>query len=165
MFVRNFYRVLASHGFGGGAVSAVDQDGKTISVYPSTTLDFNLDTAIGTSTAYTSYIRLGTGDTPPTLDDFKLSGDFVTSIASTVAAGSIVVNGDSISQSATYTITNTGSTEITIKEIAIFSGNKSTSSGYYKSVMIERSVLDSPVTIPAGGVGQVNYTIRLNLPA
>ena len=33
-----------------------------------------------------------------------------------------------------------------------------------EAIWVERTVLETPVTIPAGGVGQVTYTIRMNYP-
>lgn len=57
------------------------------------------------------------------------------------------------------TITNNNETDITIGEVGIV---YQTGSSY--SVLFERTVLESPITIPAGGVGQVTYTIRMNYP-
>lgn len=100
----------------------------------------------------------GTGDTTPTFDDYKLSGDLVTTIN---ASGSTVVtqDDDGYTYVCTYTISNTGSADITIKEVGLILYGRANS-----SFLIERTVLDSPLTIPAGGIGQVEYTIRMNYP-
>ena len=107
-------------------------------------------------------IILGTGDTPPAKTDYKLSGDLITTV-------NVLVNhsyGDNF-RKVTLTITNTGTDEITIKEV----GYLSSVSMQYKTVsvggvpvLVDRTVLDTPVTIPAGGVGQVEYTITFNVP-
>ena len=64
---------------------------------------------------------------------------------------------------ALYTITNTGSSAFTIGELGLIAAtytNVSTNS----KCLVERTVLDTPVTIPAGGIGQVEYTITFNYP-
>ena len=102
-------------------------------------------------------VYFGTGDTPPTLDDYKLSGDVISGISASVDI--VCTDGNIDSEYAeikiVYTVTNSNGEEITIKEVAL-----ATSS----AIMIDRTVLDTPVTIPAGGIGQVTYTIRMNYP-
>ena len=65
---------------------------------------------------------------------------------------------------AVYTITNNNAEEITIREVALHVLFYRTTSGSTNGCVIDRTVLDTPVTIPAGGVGQVEYTITFNLP-
>jgi hypothetical protein len=103
-------------------------------------------------------VVFGTGDTAPTFDDYKLSGDLVTTMS---ASASVVVTteDDGYTYVATYTIANTGSADITIKEVGLILQGRSNS-----SFLIERTVLDSPLTISVGGVGQLVYTIRMNYP-
>ena len=100
-------------------------------------------------------VVLGDGDAAPTLDDCKLSGNVLSTI--TYNADVTRENEDGgATITALYTITNTGTEDITIKELGMIYTNG--------PVMYERTVLDSPVTIPVGGIGQVTYTIRLNYP-
>lgn len=103
-------------------------------------------------------VVFGTGDTAPTFDDYKLSGDLVTTMS---ASASVVVtkDDDGYTYVATYTIANTGSADITIKEVGLILYGRANS-----SFLIERTVLDSPLTISVGGVGQLVYTIRMNYP-
>ena len=101
-------------------------------------------------------VIFGDGDTPPTAEDYKLAGNIITGLSTSVNMTSSINNG--VAQIvATYTIT--ASSEVTIKEIAAFANAGST--GKY---MVDRTVLDTPVTIPAGGIGQVEYTITFNYP-
>ena len=60
--------------------------------------------------------------------------------------------------SAVLTITNNNATDITIGEVGIVYQGSNT------AALLERTVLDSPITIPAGGVSQITYTIRMNYP-
>lgn len=109
-----------------------------------------------------SGIILGTGDTPPTVDDHRLAGDIITTIASSVAVSFEMEEGGTILTSL-CTITNSGSDPITIREVGLFGKGKSSN---YDSdaVLVERTVLDSPLTIEPGSVGQLTYTIKLNYP-
>ena len=107
------------------------------------------------TTAYGLYF--GTGNTPPSLDDYKLSGDIISGITVSYAVTSAGDNIDSdhAEITMTFTITNGNTQEITIREVALVT---------MAGIMVERTVLDTPVTIPAGGIGQVTYTIRMNYP-
>ena len=117
-----------------------------------------------------SYPRVffGTGNTPESLDDYTFAGDVVQNITySSVDNSNYDEDGSGATHSFTYTITNNNDYEITIGEIGIFSEavwmtayNKYTHYGY----MFERTALETPITITPGGVGQVEYTIRMNYP-
>ena len=108
-------------------------------------------------------VVFGDGDTPVSFDDYKLSGNVVDTITGTAAINH-AVDDNGITSTGLYTLTNTSDTEITIREVGLFSRVSLSPTGGIKPVMYERTVLDSPVTIPAGGVGQVTYTIRMNYP-
>ena len=109
-------------------------------------------------------VRFGTGDTPPTLDDYKLSGNNVTGL--TFSTNVVwVKDDDGDGATATYTITNNNTTDVTIQEVGLFQQIYTTRSKEDSTYQLwERTVLDSPVTIPAGGVGQITYTLRVNYP-
>lgn len=119
-------------------------------------------------------VVLGTGTTEPTIDDYTLSGDAITTISSNYTVeNSIDEDEMGATRTAMYTITNTGDDSITIGEIGIFVERRwqsKTTTGtsprpyHHGFVMIERSLLETPITIPAGGVGQITYTIRMNYP-
>ena len=101
-------------------------------------------------------VVFGDGDTPATAEDYKLAGNIITGITANANLTRSINNG--VAQIvAIYTIT--ASSEVTIKEITAF-----TTSGGSDYYIVDRTVLDTPVTIPAGGVGQVVYTITFNYP-
>ena len=117
---------------------------------------------IQTSTASDGGVILGTGTTTPTLNDYCLSGDMITTF--TYSKNVTVTSDESgVTITALYTITNTGSSAFTIGEIGLIAASYNKPAPGYKC-LVERTVLDTPVTIPAGGVGQVVYTITFNYP-
>lgn len=106
---------------------------------------------------------IGTGTTAPTVDDYFLSGDVITTFTSSVNITTEDTEDGSII-TALYTITNTGDSAFTVGEIGLLGTAKSGQNDPKYRVLFERTVLDSPVTIEPGGVGQVTYTIRMNYP-
>jgi hypothetical protein len=104
---------------------------------------------------------LGNGNAPPTYDDYCLAGDVFSTFA--YSADRVQTHDESgAGTKVVFTITNTGEEDFTISEIGMFA--PASINNIRKSVMYERTVLDPPVTIPAGGVGQVTYTVRMNYP-
>lgn len=97
----------------------------------------------------------GSGDTPPTLDDFQMAGEHMTKAQFTVASS---ISEDRTLVTMTYTIVNTDTSPFTIREVGMYNNV----GGNYG--LIYRTVLDSPVTIEAGGVGQVSVNVRVNIP-
>lgn len=108
----------------------------------------------------------GSGTTTPTIDDYRLEGAIAMNCTeSHVVETSYAEDGTSATRKITYTITNNNDEPITIGEIGIFVC-ACWCTGYYKYTsypyLYERTVLESPITIPAGGVGQVTYSITEN---
>jgi hypothetical protein len=107
---------------------------------------------------------LGDGDTAPSLNDYKVSGNVLSSISASVTPNQ-EMDDTGATLTALITVTNTGESEITIREICLFGRvYYSSSTSGYCTCCLDRTVLDTPVTIPAGGVGQVEYTIRMPYP-
>lgn len=113
-------------------------------------------------------IVFGSGNAPATIDDYKLSGDPISGITNSYTKESTFAENGSLGDiSIVYTITNNNETDITIGEIGYFTENYvQMANGKMRHVayLWERTALESPITIPAGGVGQVEYTIRMNYP-
>jgi hypothetical protein len=103
-------------------------------------------------------VAFGDGDTPPTLDDYCLSGNHIINHNTTVL-GEINDNFDTAT--VTYTVTNTGDSSFTIKEVGVYvtAGGQT-----HNTALVWREVLSEPVTIEAGGVGQVTLTFKVNAP-
>ena len=98
-------------------------------------------------------IYLGTGNVTPTIDDYKLSGELVTSLVSQGQA--TAANNNSITFSAIAT--NNTESPVTIKEIGL--------GGYYSNAstpcafLLTRDVLATPVTLNTGDSKTFSITI------
>ena len=177
MFTNNWYKTLASAITKNRAKNFVNVNGVETGLYSQNSI-YNISLGDSTGASESAYIgrlvqtynrqggvRLGTGDTPATVNDYKLSGDLITGYDFT-AEVKTQNSAESDKITAVYTITNTSSSEITIKEIGIVAKMSSNTGVAQKGDMglLDRTVLDTPVTIPAGGVGQVEYTITFKYP-
>lgn len=121
-----------------------------------TNLMYNVNTYYGQGVVF------GNGSTPVAEDDYKLSGDLITTFTCTKTISQQI---DELGCTVTglYRITNTGTTAITISEIGML-GAFHYASSYNDRFLIERTLLDEPITIEPSGIGQVTYTVRVNYP-
>ena len=174
MITKNWYKLLTTLLMCGKGVSwdvgILDADGVSRPHYfnSSNTLFYEFyrfeKSLTGIKSDYNnSGVIFGTGNAPVTLDDYKLSGDIITTLSGrcTISRG-VDANGAYIT--ALYTLNNDGNNDVTVSEIATLAYAWTTNSSNKCCPMIDRTVLDTPVTIPAGGIGQVVYTITFNYP-
>lgn len=176
MILRNWYKALLVIMTGeehkvlnvqGTQISA----GDTIRFSPNAAYELCLNNSSGYAcphlgslrSSYDAYggIVLGNGNAPVSFDDYKLSGDVLTTVSAPSATPEITLDDNGFTATVTHTITNTGTEEITISEIGLMA-KASNSSSAYRGVLVERTVLDNPIKIPAGGIGQVTYTFSFN---
>ena len=115
-----------------------------------------------------SGIMFGDDATPPTPADYKLSGNVIANLTLTHSVARVMKSDGCAEITNTVLVTNGNTNDVTIKEVGLFTQitayNPTSSSGLSSYTMVDRTVLDTPVTIPAGGIGQVTYTIRMNYP-
>ena len=112
--------------------------------------------------AYTtsSYgVAFGTSTTPATVSDYYLENILDnTQISVASPSGVSYSRLDAHEEySVTFGITNITSNAITIAEVGLIA---KINDFYY--ALVDRTVLDTPVTIPAGQSKQITYTIRFN---
>lgn len=160
MFLLNFYKIIGIASLGNSSGKLVKTNGTEYNVSQTQALN-GIGAVAALNTLITSYSEgavFGDGDTPPALEDYKLSGNVITGISATVVVNS-VYEANGMTTTATYTVTNNKSASVTIREIGVCTNTSSTN-----YVLVERTVLDTPITIEPGGVGQVTYTIRMNYP-
>lgn len=168
MFVRNFYKNISAHFMGNKKVTMKPYQGYDMDVTPSASYTSYFTwlmlgsymTWFRGSASNEAGVSFGTSDEAPTMDDYNLKGTLLTkeNINASCASQS-TIDDTGVTIIGTYAISNISDKEITINEIGYFAQN---GTGY--AFLYDRTVLDTPVTIPAGGVGQVTYTIRFNYP-
>ena len=172
MLLRNYYNILATVIMQTSnkeqTLSYVNINGESVALKESSYADAiifgvqrsTVNPYLGRCTTnYTSSggVVFGDGDSPVAIDNHVLSGNLLTGFSYSASVSNEYDGDGVLTVRALYTITNTSGADMTIKEIGLFSR-----AGAY--CLLDRTVLDSPVTIPAGGVGQITYTIRMNHP-
>lgn len=107
-------------------------------------------------------VFFGTDATPATASDYDLGSIIPSSNMSVIVPTEVSFNVTNEYQeyTATYGVHNKTEEAISITEIGLFTGFGSDGSLY--RCLVDRTVLDAPVTIPAGQSKQITYTIRFN---
>ena len=113
-------------------------------------------------------IWLGSGTTTPTEEDYNMPNQITSGIScSTSKTNGVDENGNAFSKYI-LTVTNTSGSAKTISEIAFAQGIPAapspTGSVSWECVMLDHTLLDSPVTIAAGDVAVIEYTLKCALP-
>lgn len=178
MLTKNYYKALAAvyrgiTSSGNGNFELTRQSGYPVNIdysqaryyvthsYPSKVVVDNSMASYGYPVRHAG-IAFGDSNKVPTLDDITLAGNLITTLTGTVSHETTM--GDNGCETTfLYTLTNTGSASVTIKEMGVFSSFAANDAD--TAILIDRVVLDDPVTIPAGNVGLVTYTFKVNYPA
>lgn len=118
------------------------------------------------STARTNHmgVYFGTGSTPALLEDYTLESPITTGLAFAGGIEKVPAYENGKAEAvASYIVTNTSGAEINIWEIGCFvptQDGSNTSS--YTMIMLERTVLTEPITIPPGESKMVTYKVAFN---
>jgi hypothetical protein len=176
MITNNFKRILGAILLSNstdqtGKIAVKKQDGNT--VYISAFINAQQFPASVSSNVVNSNsssgIRIGSGNTPATENDYALESPITSGYtASTPSIDKTVDNNGNVSLDYTFTVTNTGSADLTIREIGYFqnksSGNTLNGSATnFTYLLLDRTVLDAPVVIPAGEYAAIKYSLKLIL--
>lgn len=172
MFTKNWYKFIGYCTAHNEEETYTAMDGSTERTFNCTNAKFGVDennfkipSLYYLRNYYSGGVVIGTGNAQPTIDDCMLSGDMITAFASTANKVVHGLDADGQTVTAEYTVTNTGTKAFTIGEIALVAHlGSGTSTGDQYACLLERSVLETPITIEPGGVGQITYTLRMNYP-
>ena len=110
-------------------------------------------------------VSFGTGTTPADVSNYCLESILDdTQISVTVPSGVSFSRGDTFDEySVSFGVTNKTAEAIIISEVGLTAiPYNSGSSNEVVYVLVDRTVLDTPITIPAGQSKQITYTIRFN---
>lgn len=114
---------------------------------------------------------IGSGSTTATEDDYFLENQ-ITSGFNMIITGTWrnVDSNGKLYEEYTFSITNTSSSTISVSEIALISNSiiagtsASATSGFIQNnVMLDRTVLDTPISIPPTETGALKYRITFDM--
>ena len=117
--------------------------------------------AVGDISASTYGIRMGSGTRAPKMTDINLESPIVSGLSIiNRPVRDRVVYSDRVEYPVSFTVRNTTSEDITVSELGMFASVGSS----YCGILVDRTVLDEPVVIPAGERRMITYTIVFNDP-
>ena len=113
-------------------------------------------------------IKLGSGTTPETENDYQIETPLTGVSMSTPSYTTFFDENENPTLAFDFTVTNNEATEKVLSEIALYGGlfgsnTKGANANTTYTFMIDRTVLSTPITIPANGYAAVRYSIKLVL--
>ena len=163
MLTKNFYSYMrAAFSAAGKEIPFVKTDGTTTNLrYSSSFAPFTVMNKWSVNN--NGYgVSFGTGTTPATMSDYSIESGLDGTQISVSYPDSVSYSRDNTFDmySVSFGITNITSDAITISEVGL---TVSTTNGSYQYiVLVGRTVLDAPVTIPPHETKHIAYTIRFN---
>lgn len=118
----------------------------------------SLGTINTSSTNGRGFIILGTGTTAPTADDYCLESQ----ITENLSCDSVSVSRATTTKTYTATFSNSGTSDMVVTEIGYVSRithNYNFGDYYWDDFLMDRTVLETPITIPAGESRTVTYEL------
>lgn len=110
-----------------------------------------------------SGVHFGSGDTPPTLDDYCLVNE-ITTLKGVGCSCAIHTKGNRHELDMFYTVQNTGAESVTVREVGWVAPNQVSTYSSTTNFLFDRTVLDAPVTIAPGETAVIKYTLGVTLP-
>lgn len=153
-----------------GLLPCKDYTGATYYITPNTfgsAFPYSATQTLTTSASSTGFC-VGSGTTAATENDYNLESQITSGISSSVVVNPYLDDNNDPCVDFDLTITNTGSTPLTIAEIGYKQNIYCTTaqggtSASYKLCLLDRTVLDQPVTIPASDYAVIRYTIKTDI--
>lgn len=114
-------------------------------------------------------IQLGSGNTPASENDYTLDSQITSGLSASTPTQEYGVDASGNPfVDYTFTLTNSTGSPIEVKEIGyaqilVASANLNASASNYP-FLLDRTVLDNPITIPANDYAAVKYTLKTVLP-
>lgn len=109
-----------------------------------------------------SYIVLGTGNTTPTVDDYKLSGTVISLTNQTTEIIARGWNKDG-SMEILYKVTGTPTSNATISEIGLVKNFMYDNYNNTADVLLAREVLDTPIELTNGVAVELYFRLKFKL--
>lgn len=113
-------------------------------------------------------IAVGSDDTAESANDYTL-GSVISTVSGNVATTQPVVSGNLVKRDYILSVANTASSDITVREVGIFVNQSAASTQNYSGLtsssafMVDRTVLEEPITIPPGESASITYTLQVAL--
>lgn len=134
-------------------------------------VDMTSSVSLRTSGGTYSYptIGIGSGGTQPSASDYCMES-LITTISGTItASGVLSVNNGTLTKELIVSIVNTASSDITVREVGItmpigrVSSSSTDTGSLTADCLMDRTLLDEPITIPPGESASISYTLEVEV--
>ena len=163
MLTKNFYSYMRA-AFQNKSAAFVQTNGTAVSktYYYKAANPFEVMKEWAADTS-TNGVSFGTGTTPATASDYVIESILDNNKINVSTPSSISFSRyDTYEEyTVTFGVTNKTAEAITISEVGL-TACPNTNGSPFPFVLVDRTVLDTPITIPAGQSKQITYTIRFN---
>ena len=160
MLTKNFYAFLVASGSGVSVTGlATNTSGNVANANGSTQASFfksmykmPLNAIAGT--------YIGTGKKPASIDDYELDARIISGVTiSAQTTTSVSYDEHGLYLANTFGVKNTGIDTLEVSEIGLVASLNTTNASTTADFLVERTVLEEPVVIPAGEARQISYVI------
>lgn len=124
-------------------------------------IPYNMKRINKTTNHSTASIFFGNGEKQVSENDYKLNGAILNDKLECMATVTAENDGDVRKIVGVYTLRNISDSGITIKEVGLVGYTSDYSTSVY--LLIDRTLLDEPLTLAAGETGEITYTIENTL--
>lgn len=113
--------------------------------------------------------HFGSGTTAPTENDYKMQTDITSGVSIILNTSERGIDSGVLYMAYTFTVTNNSSANITIAEMGYVTGNASccnsasATSASNNNVLIDRTLLDTPLTIAPRETAAITYKITCDM--
>lgn len=183
MFTNNFITLMRHKSFGSSYENYVNVAGSSIKGYQPSLMYACILKYMATGLARTIVtagnesnnapevscypgVYFGTGVSAPTKQDYVLESPIASGLSITNSSIKESSNDNGKHEfTASYILSNTTDKDLNIYEIGLFlpvTTSSNASKYVWNNVLMERTVLTAPVTVPANGLAKINYTVTFN---
>lgn len=176
MRTKNFLNMMAMMfercGVNKGLLPVKGRDGVTYYVGPSSPGNSSGWPYSGTytvqSSATSAGLCIGSGTTAATEDDYDLAAQIMSGFSSSTVANASLDNDGNPTVTFDLTITNTGSSAITVAEVGmkqmLYTTTAENGTSFSTRLfLLDRTVLSEPVTIAAGEYAVIRYILKTDI--
>lgn len=160
----------ATFEYADGAFVQKNTNGSNVSVKLAGTMTSSAGDTKGPLMFNKNGICLGTGTTPVTYDDYRLSGDVIPNKLAMVSKDRTYdFNTHRWTATLTATYSNTGDEAITISEWGIWRNNNDYTTTAFSNAsttccLVFREVLDEPIVIEPGTTATLTFSVEIPMP-
>jgi len=152
--IKDFSGTTYNKYYGIGSSDKTKGKGFHLPTYANTSSNLNADCII-----------VGSGTTAPNLSDYTMPSMIQSGLNPTSVTWDISISGDVATATGLFGLTNTSDSPITVTEVGLINVFGRGSNMYSAYALLDHTLLQTPVTIPAGDSASIQYILNFEIPS